>query len=134
LRWAHENELIRANPADGLIKFSGKAATRGVLIGQEVERLFTVPWADERARLGNILAMSTGLRAGELLAVQVRDIDADRLHVRHSWSNLDGLKGPKTSEERVVPLIESVRDALLGLAKETGPQDALISDSKRGIS
>ena len=118
LRWAYENELISANPAGGLVKFSGKAAKRGILTEQEVERLFTVPWANERARLGSILAMSTGLRAGEVLAVQVRDIDADRLHVRHSWSNLDGLKSPKTGEERVVPLIEPVREALLGLAKK----------------
>ena len=118
LRWAHENEVIGANPGDGLVKFSGKAAKRGVLTEQEVERLFTVPWADERARLGSILAMSTGLRAGEVLAVQVRDIGTDRLHVRHSWSDLDGLKSPKTGEERVVPLIEAVREALLGLAKK----------------
>jgi len=74
LKWAHENELIVANPADGLVKFSGKAAKRGVLTDEEIERLFTVPWADERARLGSILAMSTGLRAGEVLALQVRDI------------------------------------------------------------
>jgi integrase len=118
LKWAHENDLIAANPTDGLVKFSGKAAKRGVLTDEEVERLFTVQWADERARLGSILAMSTGLRAGEVLAVQVRDIDTDRLRVRHSWSNLDGLKSPKTGEERTVPLIEHVREALLALAKK----------------
>ena len=118
LRWAAENEFIGANPAAGLVKFSGTAAKRGVLTEQEVQRLFAQPWAEERAWLGNILAMSTGLRAGEVLAVQIRDIDADRLHVRHSWSNLDGLKAPKTGEERDVPLIGSVREALLALAKK----------------
>jgi len=100
------------------VKFSGTAAKRGVLTEEEVQRLFAQPWADERAWLRNILAMSTGLCAGDVLAVQVRDIDADRLHVRHSWSNLDGPKVPKPGEERDVPLIESVREALLTLAKK----------------
>ena len=117
LRWAAVNELIGSNPAAGLVKFSGAAAKRGVLTEQEVQQLFAKPWVDERAWLGNILAMSTGLRAGEVLAVQVRDIDADRLHVRHSWGNLDGLKAPKTGEERDVPPIACVREALLALAK-----------------
>jgi integrase len=46
------------------------------------------------------------------------NIDTDRLRIRHSWSNLDGLKSPKTGEERTVPLIETVREALLTLAKK----------------
>jgi integrase len=70
-------------------------------------------WADERSRLGNILAMCTGLRAGEILAIQVRDLGEDRLRVRHSWSLLDGLKGTKTGKERIVPLIPSVCNSLL---------------------
>ncbi len=118
LRWAHAEELIPSNPSAGLVKFSGVAARRGVLTEQEAKRVFEVPWADERARLGNILAMCTGLRAGEVLAVQVRDIGEDRLYVRHSWSNADALKSTKTGKERKVPLIASVRSALLDLAKK----------------
>ena len=57
LRWAAENELIGSNPAAGLVKFSGTPAKRGVLTEPEVQRLFAQPWADERAWLGNILAM-----------------------------------------------------------------------------
>ena len=62
--------------------------------------------------------MSTGLRAGEVLALQVRDIGEDRLHVWHSWSGSDRLKAPKTNEERTVPLIGEVRTALLELARK----------------
>jgi len=118
MRWAHAEELIPSNPAAALVKFSRAAAKRGVLTQQEVKRLFEVSWADKRSRLGNILAMCTGLRAGEVLAVQVRDIGDDRLYVRHSWSNLDGLKGTKTGNERSVPLLSSVREALLDLARQ----------------
>ncbi|MCX7038014.1 MAG: tyrosine-type recombinase/integrase [Spirochaetes bacterium] len=118
LRWAQGNALIPTNPAEGLMQFSGKAARRGVLAEEEVERLFAKPWPDERAWLGNALALSTGLRQGEVLAVQVRVIADDRLHVRHAWSNLDGLKAPKTGEERTVPLVPGLRAALLDLARK----------------
>jgi len=95
LRWAKANELIVANPADGLMKFSGGTAERGVLTEPEARRLFALEWADERAHIGNLLAMTTGLRAGEVLGQQVRDIGTNRLHIRHSWSNKDGLKSTK---------------------------------------
>ncbi len=117
LRWAYAEELIPANPAAGLKKFSGVPTKRGVLTEEEVKQLFKAPWRDERARLENILAMSTGLRAGEILAVQVRDVGDDRLHVRHSWSSMDRLKGTKTGMERSVPLLASLRGPLLDLAR-----------------
>ena len=117
LRWAHAEELIPSNPAANLVKFSGAAVKRGVLTEQEVKQLFETSWLVERARLGNVLAMCTGLRAGEVLALQVRDIGEDRLHVRHSWSNLDGLKTTKTGKERSVPLLASLRGPLLQLAR-----------------
>jgi integrase len=118
LRWAAENEYIPANPAEGLMKFSGKSAKRGILAEDEVYKLFVKPWVHERAYVGNLLAMSTGLRLGEVLAVQVRDIEMDRLRVRHSWSEQDKLKGTTTSEERAVPLLPDVRTAMLELARK----------------
>ena len=110
LRSAHGSALIPANPAEGLMRFSGKAVRGGVLAEEEVERLFARPWFDERAWLGNAFALSTGLRQWEVLAVQVRDIEYDRLHVCRAWSNLDGLKAPKTGEERTGPLMPALRD------------------------
>ncbi len=118
LRWAKANELIAVNPAEGLMKFSGGTAERGVLTEPEARRLFALEWADERAHIGNLLAMTTGLRAGEVLGQQVRDIGTNRLHIRHSWSNKDGLKSTKTGVERTVPLLASIREALLNLARK----------------
>jgi integrase len=117
LRWAHAKQVIPTNPSAVLLKFSGKAARRGVLTEDEVVKLFAKSWADERAYLGNALAMSTGLRLGEVLAIQVRDIEDTRLRVRHSWSNIDRLKDTKTGDERTVPLLEGLRTRLLELAR-----------------
>jgi integrase len=118
LRWANANELIPSNPASGLMKFGGRAERRGVLTEEEVARLFAKPWADERAYLGNALAMRTGLRLGEVLAIQVRDIEDNRIRVRHSWSNIDRLKSTKTGEQRTVPLLPWLRTRMLDLARK----------------
>ena len=58
LHYAQATEMIPSNPAAGLMKFGGKPERRGVLTEQEVERLFSREWADERAYLGNALSMS----------------------------------------------------------------------------
>ncbi len=113
--YAFENEIIPTDPASGLVKFSGTPRKRGILTDKEVASLFAVQWKEERSRVGNLLAMTTGLRAGEVLALQVRDIGKDRLFIRHSWSENDKLKGTKTDKERQVPLVPIVREGLLRL-------------------
>ncbi|MDY7026776.1 MAG: tyrosine-type recombinase/integrase [Spirochaetota bacterium] len=116
LHWAAENEIIRTDPTRGLRKFSGRPKQRGILTEKEVSFLFSLPWKDERSRIGNLLAASTGLRAGEVLGLRVEDIGKDRLYIRHSWSNADGLKETKTGESRVLPLAPALRAELLQLA------------------
>jgi len=63
--------------------------------------------------------MTTGLRAGEVVALRKEDIQGDKLMVRHSWSFSDGLKAPKNGEERVVPLLPQIKAELLKLLKSS---------------
>jgi hypothetical protein len=65
--WANQNEIIPENPAEGFMKFFVASQKRGVLTEDEVRWLFASPGAHGHAYVGNLLAMSTGLRAGELL-------------------------------------------------------------------
>jgi hypothetical protein len=55
LRWAFQNELIPSDPTLGVKRFSGKAKKRGVLTVEEAQRLFELPWDDERSKTGNML-------------------------------------------------------------------------------
>jgi integrase len=66
--------------------------------------------------------MSTGLRIGEIIALQVEDIGQNFISVKHSYSRFDGLKTTKTDEARLVPLIPEIRDALLQLGSNN-PHD-----------
>jgi integrase len=118
LSWAFREGLISQNPSAGLIRFSGEGKKRGVLTPQEAEAVFNVPWKDTRAYAGNLLSITTGLRSGEVLAVRKSDIGNRVLFVRHSWSCIDGLKAPKNGEERKVPLLPEVRQALIELLEE----------------
>ena len=118
-KWATDREELTTNPAKGLRKFSGASKKRDILNPEEVQQVFSASWDDERSRVGNLLAMTTGLRAGEVVALRKEDIQGDKLMVRHSWSFSDGLKAPKNGEERVVPLLPQVKEELLKLLKSS---------------
>jgi len=117
--WAADRVDLEVNPAIGLRKFSGTSKKRDILNPEEVQQLFSSKWDDERSRVGNLLAMTTGLRAGEVVALRKEDIQGDKLMVRHSWSFSDGLKAPKNGEERVVPLLPQIKAELLKLLKSS---------------
>ncbi len=129
LKWAASHGQLTVDPTKGLMQFSGQAIKRGILTEKEAASLFRIAWKDERARIGNLVALTTGLRSGEVLALQMEDIGADRLFIRHSWSAADELKGTKTNRERIVPLLPQVRTELIALAKKNphrGPEQKFI--------
>jgi integrase len=117
LRWAFANELIPADPTIGLTGYSTKAKKRGVLSPKEAGDLFKLEWKDKRSMLINLVAMTTGLRIGEILALKVENVGEEYLTIEYSYSALDGMKSTKTDEERVVPVIAAIRDAMLNLAR-----------------
>ena len=114
-------ELVPRNPAEAVrLRLREEEKVARALEPEEVIRLLEEA---ERGRSREMalllwLLLSTGLRRGEALALQWRDLDLDRGEVRvwRAWTKVDG-KGafttPKTSTaRRVVPL---PRDLLLRL-------------------
>jgi integrase len=118
LSWAFREGMIPADPTIGLVNFSGEAKKRGVLTPLEAQALFAVPWKDKRAYIASLLACTTGMRSGEILALKREDIEERTLYVRHSWSAYDGLKSPKNGKLRRVPLLPAVRAKLLELVED----------------
>jgi integrase len=119
ITWAYREGMIAADPTVGLVRFSGKAEKRGILTPDEAAAVFSVQWKDRRAYVANLLACTTGLRAGEILALKREDIGERILDIKHSWSVMDGIKTPKNGEERRTPLLPGVRKRLLELADES---------------
>ncbi len=117
LKWAFHRGMIDSDVSSGHTKFSGSTAERQILSPELAAAVFRVSWNDERARLANMLAMVTGIRAGEIQGLRVQDLGKDCLYVRHSWNFMDGLKTTKNNESRTVEVpFPAIIQELLALA------------------
>lgn len=106
--------IIKSNPAKGTIKFKENPKERGTLSIDEIKKLME-PEALLKVWRGNrkiyvlsLVAISTGMRVGELRGLLVQNVHDDYIFVRNSYSSYDGLKAPKWSKERFVPLPSKV--------------------------
>lgn len=105
LKWAFFNKFTQNNCFDGIFYCSINHKVREILTFDEAQKLFKSEWKHKSSKLANLIAMCTGLRAGEIRALRLCDIGEDRIYVRHSWSEFEHkLKSPKNSCERQVPL------------------------------
>lgn len=127
IRYAYNNEILERDITAGLTGFHGKNKKREILTPEMAHALFEVEWPSVFSKLANILAMVTGLRAGEIRALRKCDLGENCLYIKHSWSDLDGLKSTKNGEERTVLLpFPQIIHNLLELA-ESNPFDATMN-------
>jgi len=102
LRWAFNDELLERDITSGIVTFSTNLKERKILTMEVAELLFSTKWKDERSQLANLVAMLTGMRAGEILALRKQDLGDGCIYVKHSYNRLEGLKTPKNGETRTV--------------------------------
>ena len=109
--------LIQRNPFDAVRPLGVNSKKRGVLTIDEVKTLFDPYRIDQiwhghlLYRTVNMLAASTGMRQGEILATCDIDLHGNYIHVAHSWGKY-GLGPTKTGRERDVPIPRSVRSEM----------------------
>ncbi len=116
LKFAYNREIIDKDITGGIIFFSGKSKPREILTKELAQAVFSIDWHDNRAKLANMLAMVTGMRAGEIAALKLKDLGRGCIYVNHSWNIKEGLKSPKNGETRVVQMpFAQIMDALLSL-------------------
>ena len=90
----------------------------------EAVRLLEALQGDERDIYA--CAFYAGLRRGELMALKVEDVLADRIRVRRSWDQVEGEKGTKSKAgERDVPVIPTLREILERRCADR-PKDAFV--------
>lgn len=120
LRYLYENHKIESNPMAGIERFNPNELERGIPTEREVKQLLQVEWSNNAYKLAFKVAAFCDLRAGEISGLRVcdLDLDADLLHVRHSWSDTDGLKCPKNSDVRDLPIDHQTLMQLYTQAKE----------------
>lgn len=102
IKWAFNDELIEKDITSGIVTFTNKPKERKILTMEIAELLFSIKWNDERSQLANLIAMLTGMRAGEIIALRKQDLGNGCIYVNHSYNKFEGLKTPKNGERRVV--------------------------------
>ena len=103
-------QLIPSNPIVDVRPVSYTAPSRQILTLDEAKALLDEArvselWADEMTYIASLLAATTGMRQGEVLALRIEDIHEGYITVAHSWdSRYEGLKPTKTKRVREIPL------------------------------
>lgn len=120
LKYAFNHEIITTDLTSGLVWFSESYAERMILTPEIAQAIFSIEWKSQKAKLGNLVAMLTGMRIGEIRALKVKDLGKDCLYVNHSWNDREGLKAPKNGESRIVQFpFPSLINEMIGLAKSS---------------
>jgi integrase len=130
---AKQDRLITFNPCDGLKLPCGTSGTHRILESSEVERI-TYNQTSHRFALAIIIMLYAGLRRGEVLALEVSDIDLKE-NVIHVWravkfeGNKPIITDPKTKAGfRDVPIMPPLAEAI----KRLLPNEGRIARNARG--
>lgn len=105
LRWAVRNDYLEKDITEGLLLFSGEDKKREILSPEFASAVFQKKWEKQSSKLANLLAMCTGLRAGEIQGLRKQDLGKSCLYIRHSWNPADGLKTTKNNEQRIAEIV-----------------------------
>jgi len=112
---AVEEGILNRNPCVGITVRVSESDSK-VLTNSEVEKFLTEA-KDGRHRFYPIWAMAllTGMRSGELYALNWSDIDLDAgiISVSKAWNSKCGITPTKTRRSRVVPISEDLRQFLI---------------------
>jgi integrase len=131
IRW----ELTNRNPITMVRQTAKRAKHPDVLTTQEVTALLRE--LPEPSRTAVFVAVATGLRVSELLALKWSDVDFAAQIIKPSRGIVGQVVGGLKTEEsaKPVPASEAVTDALLfwrGLSLNAGPDDYVFPSPKMG--
>lgn len=103
LEQAIEKKIILQNPCSMV---SGQKIVRKekiLLTIEELKKIFAADW-DKTAKRACLTACITGMRIGEVIALQDSDVQKNFLNVYKSYSEIYGLGDTKTHKKRYVPI------------------------------
>ena len=135
MKEAYFREHIDRDPTVGIGKVKYKPSEVGIFTPDELIRLFPAdslgPWIDHQGYTCFMLAATTGMRRGEILALEWRHIDFQKkcVIIEQAWKGRSGLGEPKWGKRRITPLPSITIRALNELYEDsirTAPDDLVI--------
>ena len=119
MKEAYRLEIIDDNPLNRVYKRIVRTQPKGILTETEAKALFSnlSIWSGNNFHyVLNALAMTTGMRQGEILALRPADILHDRedayINLRFAMDRVYGLKEPKCGSSRIIPLSSRMKSLL----------------------
>lgn len=138
MKEAYRQGIITENPIEKVQPFTKKSKKKDIIPLEIAQKLFLQKNIDQYWNnssfhyLFNLIAYTTGLRQGEILALRRKDIEADYIKVVNTWDRKYGLKSPKYESDRFIPLsiftLEKVQVYLSNM-KSKEPEALLFSQS-----
>ncbi len=131
LKEAYRVGYIAENPAKRMMRISRTERERGCLSKDEVSRLCSL-LNEERSLIHSsyylaiVLALCTGMRSGEIRALNVADLVESnyegwtRVNIVHSIAVVSGLKGTKSNYDRAVLIPNQLAEELKANADKRG--------------
>ena len=100
----------------------------GIFTADELRALFPLeglgPWSDLQTKICFLVAGSTGMRRGEILALNWKHVDFEKnlIRVDQAWKSADVIGTPKWGHKRVFPLPAVTAAALMELWDQKPPE------------
>jgi integrase len=118
LQYAKKDNLLHYSQATKIEAIRKNIKVRGILSNEETKKLMTYlkQQADNKTYLAVCLALVTGMRSGELRALNTNQIDTGIIVIDRAYANIAKTKLPKGKKERVVPCPIDLCDKLVKLA------------------
>ena len=141
LRYAKKNGIIDKDPTEGIMPYTPERKVTGVFTRAELNSLSELDWRNKLGKLAFLLAIHTGMRMGEILALRVDDLEQREIsgrgifliNISHSWSKTHGLKSPKSGRTRIIPIPSSLWLILRNSSNESFIGERFVfSSSKNG--
>lgn len=108
MAYAVQMELRDDNPCRKVKRLGNDSKEKAVFTNEYIERLFKEPWKEKWAEMCCYISYNTGMRAGEVLALQGYQIRPDHILVDASMTQAGERKSTKNGKPRIVPISETV--------------------------
>nr|DAI52513.1 MAG TPA: Integrase [Caudoviricetes sp.] len=125
LTYAVQIGLIESNPCRKVKKLGNDSKEKAVFTDEYIELLFKEPWKENWAEMCCYLSSNTGMRAGEVLALQGYQIHENYILIDASVTQFGERKSTKNGKPRTVPISEAIYSKLNPLIR--GDNDYLFT-------
>jgi integrase len=133
VRWAVTRGDLKTDVFAKINKAPDRPKEKGILTQAEMSALIHPKIGEPRDRAAALLGALCGLRRGEIRGLLWGDIDTENgmLKIEHNWQDLEGMKGPKAGSKGIVPMIDTVTNALqsVRLSHRNPASDAFVFES-----